>query len=513
MIKLYANGARRPFAAVVDKGGYFYLPTIPEGEPFIAFAINTETGDTRTYSGIGPPIGESIFFKFDFSVPPEPIGTPIQVGDELSGTLSPDDPPLIFSFTPEKGQEIYLESFESGFTTATWGLSDQVGISFFNSSLYADKGPYKLTQPGQYLLTLTPETDDPVPYHFKLWEVPEPQSFTTAVGSTISDGVPAAGAGNLESPAALDIYTFNVANGQDLFFEMIERNGLTQIDWQLKAPDGSTIFERSVFGGNQGVFYLDQGGTYTLTMGLDQNWGESGTYSFKIWDVPAPDEFAINVGDTVSNGVPGAGAGNIESPGVMDVYTFNVNPNQELFIEMIDRDGLTQIDWQLESPTGPIFTKSLFGGSEDVPDLTESGTYTLTVGLDEEWGETGTYSFKVWDVPAADTFAISVGDTVSNGVPGAGAGNIETPGANDVYTFNATAGQDLQFNMIERNGLTQIDWQLKAPDDSVVFQSSLFGGDKGPFEMPQTGTYTLTVGLDEEWGETGTYSISVENAP
>ncbi|MEM8859878.1 MAG: hypothetical protein AAGD96_16240 [Chloroflexota bacterium] len=512
VIKLYANGSRRPFSAVVDKGGYFYFPTIPEGEPFTALAINTANGSTRTFTGVGPAVGSNLYLKFDFSIEEEAIGTPIQVGDEISGTLNPDDPPLIFSLDPETGQEVFFESLGSGFTTASWALSDLVGISVFSANLFRNEGPFTLTQPGQYLLTLTPE-DDPVTYHFKVWEVPEPQSFTTAVGNTVSNGNPAAGAGNIESPAAVDIYTFDVANGQDLYFEMLNRDGLTQIDWKLEAPDGSAVFQESLFGDNQGNFYLDNGGTYSLAVGLDEGWGESGTYSFKIWDVPAPDEFAINLNDAISNGVPSAGAGNIETPGSMDVYTFNVTPNQELFVELVDRNGLTQTDWELESPSGSVFKQSMFSGSVDVPNLTESGTYSLTVGLDEEWGETGTYSFVVWDVPAADTFAINVGDTVSNGNPGAGAGNIETPGTNDIYTFNATAGQDLQFNMIERNGLTQLDWQLTAPDESVIFKKSLFSGDQGPFEMPQTGTYTLTVGLDEEWGETGTYSFSVVIAP
>ncbi|MFT5194981.1 MAG: hypothetical protein ACI85U_001996 [Candidatus Promineifilaceae bacterium] len=513
VIKLYSNGSRRPFSAVVDKGGYFYMPIIPEGEPFIALAINTKTGDTRTFSGVGPPIGESLFFKFDFSVEPKPIGTVIQVGSEISGTLNPDDPPLIFSITPEAGQEVFFESFESGSTSARWGLSNLVGIDIFSSSLNTDKGPYILAQSGQYLLTLTPEADDPVNYHFKIWDVPDPQSFTIAVGDTVTNSVPAAGAGNIESPAAMDVYTFNVDNDQDLFFEMIERNGITQIDWLLQSPNGATVFQKSVFSNNESVVHLDEGGTYTLTVGLDQDWGETGTYSFKIWDVPAPNKFAINVGDTVADGVPGAGAGNIETPGVQDIYTFNVDPNQELFFEMIERNGLTQTDWRLESSSGAVFQKSMFSGNQDVPNLVDSGVYTLTIGLDEDWGETGTYSFKVWDVPAPDQFVINIGDTVSNGVPGAGAGNIESPGRNDIYTFNATAGQQLQVNMLERNGLTQIDWQLSAPDDSVVFKSSLFSGNKGPFDISQTGVYTLTVGLDEDWGESGTYSFSVVIAP
>ncbi len=40
-------------------------------------------------------------------------------------------------------------------------------------------------------------------------------------------------------------------------------------------------------------------------------------------------------------------------------------------------------------------------------------------------------------------FETAIGDEISNGEPGPGAGVIEAPGSKDIYTFSAEAGQDI----------------------------------------------------------------------
>ena len=39
---------------------------------------------------------------------------------------------------------------------------------------------------------------------------------------------------------------------------------------------------------------------------------------------PPPDQFAIAINDSVGQDIPGVGAGNIETPGAKDIYTFHV---------------------------------------------------------------------------------------------------------------------------------------------------------------------------------------------
>lgn len=61
-------------------------------------------------------------------------------------------------------------------------------------------------------------------------------------------------------------------------------------------------------------------------------------------------------------------------------------------------------------------------------------------------------------IPTVDQFTtIDFGDTVSDGVPGPSAGNIEAPGEVDVYTFDAVAGQKAIFNWLSGSNVL-IGW-------------------------------------------------------
>jgi hypothetical protein len=147
---------------------------------------------------------------------------------------------------------------------------------------------------------------------------------------------------------------------------------------------------------------------------------------------------------------------------------------------------------------GPNTAGQLSGCVLDVGTVTipTTGTYTLTVyGFDSA---VGTYTATLWNVPTPTPVAIGVGDTVSNGVPVAGAGNLETPGSSDVYTFSATAGQVVNFDGLNPcgGGFPDLRWTVKGPSNEVVFENLGLSGcvaDPGNRTLPATGTYTMTV--------------------
>ena len=78
-------------------------------------------------------------------------------------------------------------------------------------------------------------------------------------------------------------------------------------------------------------------------------------------------------------------------------------------------------------------------------------------------------------------------------------GEIETPGAEDVYTFDAESGTLISLDMqqiwqSERNVNESLVAKLYAPDGSVLHSRTDFlhqAHDLGPLELPATGTYTL----------------------
>lgn len=66
-VRVYINGQATPFTGVTDAGGYFFVPFIPEDEPFTAIAYDQVSGQRRNFNGVGPKTGESLYLIFDFS--------------------------------------------------------------------------------------------------------------------------------------------------------------------------------------------------------------------------------------------------------------------------------------------------------------------------------------------------------------------------------------------------------------------------------------------------------------
>ena len=84
----------------------------------------------------------------------------------------------------------------------------------------------------------------------------------------------------------------------------------------------------------------------------------------------APQKFSIAIGDTVSRGVPGPGAGNLENPGVADVDTFRVTAGQSAsFDRLTGFGGGHCVNWTLQGPSRQLFS-GRFGQVDGVGPLT-----------------------------------------------------------------------------------------------------------------------------------------------
>lgn len=330
------------------------------------------------------------------------------------------------------------------------------------------------------------------------------------IGDTIGEDKPVLGAGVIERPGEQDAFTFVAGGGQRVYFRMIEHGReMSQVKWKVVDPDGASVFETCLGCGDPGVQRLRKAGTYTLTVDNAQS-PATGAYRVQLVDVPAPDQFSIRIGDTIQEDAPAPGAGNIEGPGRGDIYAFDAAAGQRVYFRMVDHTpALSQIKWKLTDPGGTdVFDTCLGCGDPGVQRLRQAGKYTLTVA-NERHPAAGVYRLRLFDVPAANQFSIRVGDAIRENVPGPGAGHIEVPGAQDVYTFVAAAGQQVYFRMLEHGqGMSQMTWRLTDPDGMDVFGTCLGCGDPGVQSLRKQGTYTLTVG-NERNPAAGVYQVQL----
>ncbi|MBP1468123.1 hypothetical protein EYB53_020590 [Candidatus Chloroploca sp. M-50] len=520
IVKVFPQAGGRalsPFTGATDAGGYFFLPFIPQGEPFRAVAVDTVTGASRSFEGVGPATGESAYMFFDF-LDAEDNRVAINIGDTVSdgepqaGAGNIENPGAfdVYTFEAEPDREVIFEVLNkaAGLSQTRWKLVSPTGTEVFNRVM-ATTQLIALPEPGTYTLTVGDDTSGGTgTYSFKLVGIPLPDRFNIAIGDTVAPGIPGPGAGTIEQSLVKDRYTFTATAGQRIFFDAISNSvSYFRLNWTLLDPNGNRVGSVNSFVDTDPIT-LVAAGSYTIVIDADADLVP--TYSFKLWDVPPPQQFNIAIGATVANGIPAAGAGNIETPGVIDRYTFTATAGQRIFFDAISNSvSYFRLSWTLLDPNGnPVGNENSFDDTDPIT-LVTAGSYTIVIDADTDL--VPTYSFKLWDVPAPQQFAIAIGDTVANGIPAAGAGNIETPGVIDRYTFTATAGQRIFFDAISNSvSFTQLSWTLLDPNGNQVGNENYFA-DIDPITLVAAGSYTIVIDADGD--RVPTYSFKLWDVP
>jgi TIR domain len=338
--------------------------------------------------------------------------------------------------------------------------------------------------------------------------------FAIRIGDRIEDGVPAPGAGFIDAPGEKDVYTFTATARQRVYFRMLKHgSNMSLIGWKLTDPDGRSVFDVRLGHTEPGVQVLRTAGTYQLTVGADDA-PATGGYVLQLFDVPAPQQFKVKLGDAISENVPAEGAGRIESPGARDVYLFDAKPGQRAYFRKFEIDrGMELIAWRLTDADGAEVFDTRLGHSEPgMHILRRGGAYRLEVGADQV-PATGVYRIQVLDVAPPEKFDVKIGDTIGEHTPKSGAGIIERPGAMDVYTFTAEPGQRVYFRKLEyTRGMELIDWRLIDADGTAVFSVKLGHSEPGAHALRRGGTYTMEVGSATN-AATGSYRIQLSGTP
>lgn len=143
--------------------------------------------------------------------------------------------------------------------------------------------------------------------------------------------------------------------------------------------------------------------------------------------------------------------------------------------------------------------------------MLQAGTYRLDV----QASKLGSYAFDLFVKPDPQVFDLgalgSATVSVSNGVPGPGAGNLESKAAQDDYRFSLTAAQSLALtSACSGTGSTSdyLSWRLVKDDGS---NTSLASSSYCPGQVISNlaaGNYRLVVKPAYEY--TGAYALSFQ---
>lgn len=280
-------------------------------------------------------------------------------------------------------------------------------------------------------------------------DVERRQTFAIEVGDVVAPGAPSAGAGVIEGPTDVDAYTFTVSAATTVTvtadLSATPAGSRSGLDWEVAAAAGTSIDHGSFDGdpasatGPPQKVSLPVGDDYTLIVRRHD-------------DGDAPLEYGFTLSATTS-GTTSAQAGedysgSIDSPGDTRDFELTVAAGQALAIENLQPcDFDANLSWSIVDQTGerallptdalgaapPAWRSGDFCGDAGRLEFPSAGTYRFRVTTTaSNW--TGAFSFRV-TTPRDDRFAIGVTDDVSPGSPGPGAGNIESQGSLDVYTF------------------------------------------------------------------------------
>ncbi len=336
------------------------------------------------------------------------------------------------------------------------------------------------------------------------------EEFKIKIGDEIKNGEPGSGAGLIEAPGSKDVYTFTAEPGQQIYVHVIEQPVTTNsINFSMTDDLEFNVFFTCLECSDPGLVTLDRGGEYKLIVGNDDPVGAgTGAYRIKLWEVAPPEEFEISLDEEISRDTPATGAGYIENPGSHDLYTFSAEAGQAVYFQVVAQPKTGDvINWRVEDEAGTmLFDNCLQCSDPGLVTLDRGGLYTITVGNQNSHG-VGTYAFKVWSVAPPAEFSINIGDTIAKDKPGSGAGFIETPGAQDIYTFSGTAGQIITLTLADMS-LPEVSWRLEDVNGNELFNTCIQCGNPEPITLPEDGEYHIIVGYSTSSG-TGAYGFKI----
>jgi len=324
-------------------------------------------------------------------------------------------------------------------------------------------------------------------------------SFNVTLPFTVQAGQGPLGptAGNLETVSAEDDYTFHVA--QDNTRLLLDVDGCLGPRVSLHSLTSGNQIPADRGGCGDRVFSDVDAGDYVLKVWIE---GAPTTYGLGLGEAPDPEVFTYQLGQRVADGqiadLPSPGAGNIETAGSQDTYTFTViDPTAT--VAFWGSQGACQASRLIDTSSG-----------QDLGSVCGRRQYTLSAGdyrieVPSSAGEpTGAYwfeSFVVSGDPVIDQ-AVSTDGTLATANLG--------EGQNAQLRFTAVGGERFRI-LVPASTLGYYDQVLRvvAPDGTTVIDA--YAGTDSAFyvESAQAGEYRVE--LDPLVEDSATVTVRVKD--
>ena len=405
----------------------------------------------------------------DFEEPaPLPTGTPMEFGDQLSGTINGANPVDYYTFTIDEDQLVYFDS--KSYNNLDWVLHSERGTTYLedvNGSSTAGQTVW-LTA-GTYALQIVGD-DSSGSYNFEFIDLSD--------APLLSPSSPPI-EGEMSNPAnQTHAYRFAATAGTEyvIDFRDLTESNFAPLQFHVFDPLGRQI-DPDLFDEGYGELTAGMSGNYTIVIDVSDfyvSYYSVNLLEYSLLAAPKVETAgaSFNIGATVG--------GTIVNSAQTATHAFTVPAATRIYV-----DGLTSqwgFEWSLANSDGEeIASDSLAAGDwVDVP----AGNYVIRVS---SYGPGGAYSFRVFDLATATT--------VTPGTPKVA--TLETDLTAHAYKLTATAGDQFSFDAITGAGDEILGWRLINPFGYQIFAGDFV--DIPMFMLKQTGDYTLLV---ESYGET-----------
>ncbi|TKB72677.1 MAG: LEPR-XLL domain-containing protein, partial [Nitrospira sp.] len=345
-------------------------------------------------------------------------------GNRVTAAIGQAGEKDLYSFTLKDDARLYFDSF-TNISSFTWSLTGPTG-TLVSSRVFSNSddgnlssSPVIFAQAGDYILIVDGVGNATGSYEFRMLDVKnaKPLALETQVANTLNPGN--------ES----DLYQFDGAVGDKLYFNWQGPDGFVNATWRLIDPFGNQVFGPTNLSTDVDVVTLTQTGAYLLL--IEGAIGNTTPVGYAFTAHRATEDIAAFTLNAITNGT-------ISSPGQVDRYTFTLSQASRLYFDNLTVDS--GFNWSLSGPKGlevnpRNFTSSDsadFGGAP-VLDLI-AGAYILTV--DASGDTTGNYAFRLADLAGATV--LTPGTPVS--------GTLSPGNETDLYRFTAQVGDRVFFD-------------------------------------------------------------------